>query len=45
MWLLSYNLYYKNKKIYVWGYNNYGQLGIGDNKNRNIPTLLNLPNK
>ena len=34
----------KNENIYVWGYNNYGQLGIGDNNNRNIPTLLNLPN-
>ena len=34
----------KNENIYVWGNNNYGQLGIGDNNNRNIPTLLNLPN-
>src|SRR5439155_1596264 len=34
----------KNENIYVWGYNNNGQLGIGDTNNRNSPTLLNLPN-
>ena len=34
----------KNENIYIWGNNDYGQLGIGDNNNRNIPTLLNLPN-
>ena len=34
----------KNENCYVWGYNYNGQLGIDDDKNRNIPTLLNLPN-
>ena len=34
----------KNENIYIWGNNEYGQLGIGDNNNCNIPTLLNLPN-
>ena len=31
-------------KIYVFGNNNYGQLGLGDKNERNLPTLLNLPN-
>ena len=31
-------LIFKNGKVYVWGYNEYGQLGIGDTTNRNTPT-------
>ena len=31
-------------KIYVWGYNQSVQLGIGHNKNQNTPQELNLPN-
>ena len=27
-------------KIYVWGDNDSGQLGVGDNKDRNKPCLL-----
>ena len=34
-----------NGQIYAFGYNLYGQLGLGDNNNRNIPTLIsNLTN-
>ena len=29
-------------KIYTFGYNIHGQLGLGDTDNRNIPTLLNF---
>src|SRR5437870_13441059 len=32
-------------QIYTFGYNFYGQLGLGDNTNRNIQTLIpNIPN-
>ncbi len=31
-------LVFKNGKVYVWGYNEYGQLGIGDTNDRNTPT-------
>ncbi len=31
-------LIFKNGKVYVWGWNNYGQLGLGDTTNRNTPT-------
>ncbi len=31
-------LIFKNGKVYVWGYNLFGQLGLGDNTNRNMPT-------
>src|SRR5687768_11627063 len=34
----------KNDNCYVWGFNKYGQLGLGDTKTRNSPTLLNLLN-
>src|SRR2546426_68161 len=33
----------KNDNCYVWGRNNFGQLGLGDETNRYIPTLLTLP--
>ena len=29
---------------YVWGLNEYGQLGLGDKISRYTPTLLKLPN-
>ena len=32
-----YALYTKEKKLYVWGYNNNGQLGIGNTTNQNTP--------
>jgi alpha-tubulin suppressor-like RCC1 family protein len=28
-------------KIYSFGHNGYGQLGLGHNTNKNIPTLIN----
>lgn len=31
-------------RIYTWGSNNYGQLGLGDNSERLVPTLITLPN-
>jgi len=31
-------LIFKNGKVYVWGYNDYGQLGLGDTNDRNTPT-------
>jgi len=34
----------ENHLVYVWGANNYGQLGLGDRTNRSTPTLLTLPN-
>ena len=34
----------KSENCYSWGCNNNGQLGLGDNKNRNVPTLLILSN-
>jgi len=30
------------QELYVWGNNDYGELGLGDNKRRNIPSRLNL---
>jgi alpha-tubulin suppressor-like RCC1 family protein len=32
----------ENNELYVCGYNQFGQLGLGDNKNRNIYTNLDL---
>ena len=29
--------------LWAWGLNNYGQLGMGDTANRNIPTLVRIP--
>jgi alpha-tubulin suppressor-like RCC1 family protein len=34
----------RDKKLMSWGYNNNGQLGLGDDLNRSIPTLFNIPN-
>ena len=34
----------QNNLCYVWGGNDYGQLGLGDTNNRSIPTLFSLPN-
>ena len=29
-----------NNNVWAFGYNDYGQLGLGDNQNRNIPTQI-----
>jgi alpha-tubulin suppressor-like RCC1 family protein len=34
----------RNKTVYVWGSNRAGQLGLGDNEDRYVPTLLVPPN-
>src|SRR6185437_3864749 len=34
----------ENNLCYIWGNNSSGELGLGDFNNRNIPTLLTLPN-
>jgi alpha-tubulin suppressor-like RCC1 family protein len=34
------NIYLNNGSLYAFGRNNYGQSGLGDYKDRNIPTLL-----
>ena len=34
-----------NGELYVWGYNGYGVLGVGDTVDRNTPTKVNLPSK
>src|SRR5436853_7110648 len=34
-----------NGQIYVFGYNNYGQLGLGDYRHRCVPTLINNFNR
>ena len=31
--------------LYAWGYNSWGQLGVGDNENRNTPAKVNLNGK
>jgi len=33
-------IYYNNGDLFVFGYNEDGQLGLGDNIDRNVPTLL-----
>ena len=33
-----------SNEIWVWGYNNCGQLGLGHNQDQNSPQKLNLPN-
>ena len=40
--MIKINNYFKteNRNIYSWGHNLFGQLGIGDNKKRNIPTII-----
>lgn len=30
---------FSNGNLYTWGYNGFGQLGLGDTTNRNLPTL------
>ena len=35
----------EDSSLYSWGYNSYGQLGVGDEVNRNTPTKVNLPGK
>jgi YVTN family beta-propeller protein len=34
----------RDKKLMSWGYNNNGQLGLGDDLSRSVPTLFNIPN-
>ena len=34
----------ETNKIYSWGWNYKGQLGFNDNKNRNIPTNIEILN-
>ena len=34
----------ENNLCYVWGWNEYGELGLGDTNNRSSPTLFSLPN-
>lgn len=34
----------KKGNLYSWGDNNWGQLGLGDRKNRSTPTLVNYNN-
>jgi alpha-tubulin suppressor-like RCC1 family protein len=38
-WTTSNYALFENGDLYVWGYNGYGQLGVGDTTNRTIPTL------
>ena len=35
----------EDDSLYAWGYNYSGELGVGDEVNRNIPTKVNLPSK
>lgn len=34
-----------NENCYIWGFNRYGQLGLGDRISRNFPTLLQIQNE
>ena len=36
----DHNFIYDGNELLGFGYNEYGQLGLGDNKNRNLPTLV-----
>jgi alpha-tubulin suppressor-like RCC1 family protein len=38
-WCSANYVLFENGHLYVWGYNGYGQLGVGDTTNRTIPTL------
>ena len=35
----------EDSSLYSWGYNSYGQLGVGDKIDKNTPTIVNLPGK
>ena len=35
----------EDSSLYSWGYNRYGELGVGDEVNKNTPTKVNLPSK
>ena len=35
-------IFLENGEIYSWGYNFFGQLGHGDSRNRNTPTLISF---
>ena len=35
----------EDSSLYSWGKNSYGQLGVGDEVNKNTPTKVNLPGK
>jgi hypothetical protein len=37
---MSHNIIISNHNVYAIGYNQYGQLGLGHNKNQNLPQLL-----
>ena len=37
---MSHNIIISNHNVYVFGYNKYGQLGLGHNENQNVPQLL-----
>ena len=46
--IINYSSYYailEDGSLYAWGNNSSGQLGVGDEVNRNIPTKVNLPSK
>jgi len=30
----------ENGELYMWGHNGFGQLGLGDRKNRDVPTQV-----
>ena len=36
----DHNFIYDGSQLLAFGHNHYGQLGLGDNKNRNLPTLV-----
>ena len=41
-WFFIWFICLENGEIYSWGYNEYGQLGHGDEENRNTPTLISF---
>ena len=42
MWILHTFAICENNKIFCWGYNSFGQLGLGDNVNRNKPVEFQI---